>query len=234
MPNNIKVYMMDSSVNIEQLKIQRDFFDNFLGETSYKCLPISFANTVGWGISFPEDISFIWDGEEENFVDHVKVLSGEKYFEVRPNKTITFRTGMAIETDENLTTLVTPVPNQFNDGWEVISNVISTSFYRNQLELAIVVLKSNEIITIKANTPIFRILPISLSELNNSSVEVFEWKDKDDSVYNDEYTDEIKKYSEGPKLHNFYKNATNHKGEKIGSHEVDFLNLKTIFRRKSV
>ncbi len=234
MPYKIKAYIMDSSVKIEQLSIKREFFDNFPGKTPYRCLPISSANTVGWGVSFSEDISFIWDGETNNFVNHVKILSGERYIEPRANQTITFRSGFALKTDENITILVTPVPNQFSYSWDVISFTLSTSFYRNQLEPAITILKPNEIITIKAGTPVFRILPISLSELNESIIELNKWENADFSVYNKEYTDEMKKYSNGPELHNFYRNATDHKGNSVGNHEVKFLNLKTIVKEDNV
>jgi hypothetical protein len=218
--------MKEDGSTIKPLTNKRDFFDNSSDKSAYKCLPITSASVVGWGVSFPEDISFIWDGETDNFPDHVKILSGKKYVEASTNKTLILYSGFAIETDENITTLITPVPNQFTDEWATVSLALSTSFYRSMINFGIVVLKANKVITIKAGTLIANILPVSLSELNNSEVEVYDWQMRDSSVYNDEYSNVIKENSKLRNvLSNFYRNAVNHKKEKIGNHEVKFLNL---------
>ena len=188
MSYSIKLYAQEDSAIVEPLSIKRDFFDQSDNKTAYKCLPISSANVVGWGISFPDDISFVWDGESNNFKDHVKVLSGNKHITVMENKTISFNTYFSLSTDKNLSILITTVPNQFSNSWATVSAVFSTSFYHDTIQPAIVVLKANEVITIKAGTPVANILPISLSQLNGSIVEKLNWDKKDFSVYNDEYS----------------------------------------------
>ena len=47
---------------IEQTKVKRDWMDDTLDAHAYKCFPVSMANTIGWSISFLDDIEFIWDG----------------------------------------------------------------------------------------------------------------------------------------------------------------------------
>lgn len=228
MSYQIKAYMDEGSANIEPLSVKRDFFDNSTNKTAYKCLPITSASMIGWAISFPKDISFIWDGEFENFPEHVKILSGEEYAVASTNKTIVLNPRFSLKTDENITTLINPVPNQFSDEWATISFAVSTSFFENIINLGIYTLKSNKIITIKAGTPVAIILPISLSSLNNSSIELLSWEKRNNSIYNDDYENKINENLKNNKLSNFYKNATNHKNEKIGNHEVKFLNLKII------
>ena len=228
MSYKIKAYMQEESAKLEPLSIKRDFFDKSDNKTAYKCLPISSANVVGWGVSFPEDISFIWDGELDNFIDHVEILSGKNYAVVMENKTISFSTYFSLSTDKNVSVLVMPVSNQFSDEWATVSAVFSTSFYHDTIQPAITILKPNQIITIKAGTPIAAILPISLSSLNDSVVERFDWKEKDFSVYNEDYSNAMKISQSADNLVNFYRNGWNHKKEKIGEHEVKYLNLKTV------
>jgi hypothetical protein len=48
-------------VKIEQTLIQRDWMDATVERHAYKCFPVSLANTVGWSISFLDDIEFVWD-----------------------------------------------------------------------------------------------------------------------------------------------------------------------------
>lgn len=234
MSYEIKAYKYDKEVMTNPLSIKREWFDNSPGKTAYKCLPISSANVVGWGISFPEDISFIWDGQREDFANHVKKISGEKYFRPQDNGTIAFLTDFCIETEENVSIMIMPVPNQFSDSWATISATFSTSFYRDNIQPGIVILKSNEIITIKAGTPIAAFIPISFSQLDNSTLEVKDWDEKDFSNYNDDYADAMGYSMSSLDLAGFYRNAVNHKKEKIGKHEVTYLNLKTIFGNKDV
>jgi hypothetical protein len=220
--------MEDKSVILEPLKLKRKWFDESSNKMAYRCLSIASANVIGWGLAFPENISFIWDGETSDFQNHVKILSGEKYIRVADNGTIAFNTYFSLSTDKHVTIMVGPVPNQFFESWSTVSATFSTSFYLDHIQAAIVLLKANEIITIKAGTPIAAIIPISLTELNNSKIEVFDYSKKDFTNYNHEYSKCLQNSQKSTKLLNFYKNATNHKNKKIGDHEVKYLNLKTV------
>ena len=78
---NFDVYKVypNQSANIQPLSVKREWMDETDEAHAYKCFPVSLTNQLGWGISFPEDISFIWDGISDSQPIHVKVLSGEKY-----------------------------------------------------------------------------------------------------------------------------------------------------------
>jgi len=228
MSYEVNAYLQNKEVRIDPLTIKRDFFDNSDGKAAYRCLPISSANIIGWGISFPEDISFIWDGELNNFQEHVKILSGENYIVPMENKTLSFNSGISLKTGEDLSVFLFPVPNQFSNEWSTMSAVFSTSFYNDEVRPAIVLHKSNQVITIKAGTPVAALIPISLTNLNNSTIKVEDWDNKDFSVYNEDYAKAMEDSRYAPELVSFYRNAWNHKKEKIGKHEVSYLNLKTI------
>ena len=128
----IKAYKVNNNpANIEPLSVKREWMDQTYDAHAYKCFPVSLTNQLGWGISFPEDISFIWDGISDSSKDHVKVLKGNKYvYTDRSNATISFKTGLMFKTDEDITLLQMPVPNSFIYGATPFTALISTSFYK--------------------------------------------------------------------------------------------------------
>ena len=163
-----KVYP-NQSANIQPLGVKREWMDETSDKHAYHCFPVSLSNTLGWGISFPIDIEFIWDGISDSTDTHVKVLKGNEYVSTsRANATISFNTNLVIRTEENVSMLAMPTPNWPIDGVWPFTTLISTSFFKGTFPIAWRITKANEIITIPAHTPVASIIPISLSNLNNS------------------------------------------------------------------
>jgi len=221
----------DDTALIEPLLATREWMDETAEKHAYMCFPISLTNRLGWGISFPEDISFIWDGITDTTADHIKILKGEKYvYTGRGNATISFMTGLMFKTDENTSTLSMPVPNLFVRGGQAYTTLISTSFYMPELPIAWRLTEPNIEITIPAGQPVAAVLPISLTNLQeNYTLEMLE--DRPDSSY----WGEIKKYGDAAQAKNevgdwsmMYRDAVNYAGEKVGAHEVKSLKLKTV------
>jgi hypothetical protein len=216
----------DSKFNT--LSIKRDWMDDTWEKHAYKCFPVSLANTLGWTVSYPEDISFIWDGNPDSSPDHVKILSGEKYvYNGRANATISFFTGLTFKGNENVSLLLMPVPNQFIDGVQGFTNIVSTSVLSSELPYAWRITKANEVITIPANTPIVSIVPISLSAVQDFEMNLY------DANFDQSHYDEIAEYGKASQEKsktgdwtNFYRDAVNHKGEPKGNHELKSLKLK--------
>lgn len=231
-----KIYaerVSENSADIAQMPVKRWWMDDTYDKHAYQCFPLALTNRLGWSVSFPEDISFIWDGISDSSPDHIKVLAGNKYVSLqRANATVSFNIGIKFTTENNVTLLTMPPSNYFVEGATCFTTLISTSFFDGPMPIAYRVTQANKIITIKANTPICTILPISLSELQNSEI-VFEVnKNKKDSVVeinNSESADEIRNniLSSG-KWTNFYKNGLNWMGQKVGEHEVKSINLKVV------
>ena len=223
----------ENSADISQMPVKRWWMDDTYDKHAYQCFPLALTNRLGWAVSFPEDISFIWDGISDSSPDHIKVLSGNKYVGLqRANATVSFNIGIKFTTENNVTLLTMPPSNYFVDGATCFTTLISTSFFDGPLPIVYRVTQPNKVITIKANTPICTILPISLSELQDSEV-VFEVNEKkkdslseiNDSASVYEIRDSI--LSSG-KWTNFYKNGLNWLGKKVGDHEVKSINLKVI------
>ena len=229
---NFNVYKIhEGSANIEQLPIKRDWMDKTVNQHAYKCFPVSITNGLGWGISFPEDIVFKWDGISDTSKDHVKVIAGERFvYTDRANATISFKTGLIFETEENVSMLHMPTPNLFIDGITPFTTLMSTSFFKGELPSAAKILKPNIEIIIKANIPYATILPISLSNLQNSTAKVHSPNQVPMRFFPDNtgYSETIYELNKQGKWSNFYRDAVDHKGNKIGNHEIKAIRLNTI------
>lgn len=228
--NKILVYRSENSANIEQLNIKRDWMEQTYDRHAYNCFPLNLTNSLGWGISFPEDIIFVWDGMSDSDHNHVKIISGEKWCHpFRANATISFKTGLTFKTEEDVTTLVMPVPNQFIDGAQCFTTLISTSFFTGEIQVAWRITKSDVPIIIKAGTPVCSIIPISLSNLNNSEIVLKDINKKPKLNFDGEqYGIESQRIANSGQWTHFYRNATDHKKNKIGNHELKTLRLNTI------
>jgi hypothetical protein len=236
----IKAYTSGQHGVVDQLPLHRDWMDITFDRHAYQCFPISLSNRLGWGISYPEDITFIWDGINDSTADHVKVISGSKYVHSnRGNRTISFHTGIIFvgENNENVTLLTMPVPNQFIRGAQCITTLISTSVLAGDLPIAWMITEPNVEITIPANTPIAAILPISLSEVQSNELEVLsgrppyennDWNSKmhERSIASQEMN------SKGEWTH-FYRDAVDHKGNPFGKHESKKIIMKLINNAKN-
>lgn len=232
MKKTILVYKdHNSSANIEQLSVKRKWMEETSGKHAYHCFPISLANTMGWGISFPEDISFIWDGISDETPDHVTIIKGEKYCTPqRANATISFITYLTFITQQNTTMLVCPVPNDFNENAQCFTTLISTSFYKSIFPIAWKILKPNIEITIPANTPVAMVVPVSLNRLQEYEVVIKKQDQEFLSEYRKEENKNLEFYKEKSQKGMFghlYRKAENYNGEKIGEHEVQRIKLDT-------
>ena len=222
-----KVYP-NQSANIQPLGVKREWMDETSDKHAYHCFPVSLSNTLGWGISFPIDIEFIWDGISDSTDTHVKVLKGNEYVSTsRANATISFNTNLVIRTEENVSMLAMPTPNWPIDGVWPFTTLISTSFFKGTFPIAWRITKANEIITIPAHTPVASIIPISLSNLNNSIATIKGYSDLPKDFFpKEDYGKIVSDINKSGKWTDFYRNAVDHKNNKIGSHEVKSLRLK--------
>lgn len=224
---SVTVYTTGKYAKIDQLGLQRDWMDLTFDRHAYQCFPVSLSNRVGWGISFPEDISFIWDGVNDSTDTHVKILSGGRYVHSgRGNRTISFNTDLTfhLDSEETWSLMTMPVPNQFIRGAQCMTTIISPSALQGELPIAWMITEPNIEITIPANTPIASIIPISLSSLQDYPVLVKRGRpDYENDEWNMRMRDRGNKSQElnmAGKWTHFYRDAVDHNGEKMGEHEA--------------
>jgi hypothetical protein len=219
----------DSPAIISQMPAKREWMDQTYDKHAYNCFPVTLTNTLGWSISFPEDITFIWDGISDSSSHHVKVLDGEKFVSTgRANATISFNTGIRLKTEDNVSLLIMPPPNLFKKEAQCFTTLISTSFFPGEIPIAWRITQPMVPITIKANEPVCTILPISLSEIQNSEINFFPISQMPTSSFNNDELGEQNKRNEiikNGKWTNFYRDAVDWQGNKIGSHETKSIKL---------
>lgn len=225
---NISVEKTHRSLfKIEPMSIKRDWMDATSENHAYRCFPVTQANVIGWNLSCLEDIVFTWDGINDQTDQHVKIDSPEGSYPGRGQSSISLNTGLIFRTDQNVSIWTINPVNYFNDDFETMSNLISTSFYDNPLPLAIKAKKANTKVVIKAGTPIATIIPISLTDLNHSSINIIEYADPENlrRQANNDYGKAAQELNQAGEWTDWYRDAVNEKNESVGSHEVKTLKL---------
>lgn len=225
---NISVEKMGRSIfEIKPMSIKRDWMDATSENHAYRCFPVTQANVVGWSISCIEDIVFKWDGINDQTDKHVEIFSPEGSYAGRGQSSISLNTSLVFRTDQDVSILTINPVNYFNEDFETMSNLISTSFYDNPLPLAIKARKPNVLVTIKAGTPIATIIPISLTKLNDTVININNYEDLNNKRQNanTSYGVAAQKVNSSGEWTDWYRNAVNENNESVGSHEVKTLKL---------
>lgn len=232
---NISVEKMQGGIfNIDPMSIKRDWMDITSEKHAYRCFPVTQANVIGWNLSCTEDIVFTWDGINDQTDQHIKIVSPEGSYAGRGQSTISLNTSLVFRTEQDVSILTINPVNYFNEDFETMSNLISTSFYDNPLPLAIKAKKANERVVIKAGTPIATIIPISLTNLNNSIIKIVKYRDDNGlrQRANIEYGNAAQVINSSGKWTDWYRDAVNEREESIGRHEVKALKLYVEDRTK--
>ena len=228
---------LDSNVILSPMSIKRDWMDNTPEKHAYRCFPVTQANMIGWNISWKEDIRFIWNGVNDTSQDNVKILTESPFlYTGRGQSTVSFTTGIIFKTDENLSMFTINPVNYFNDDFEVISSLISTSWFEKSFPLAIKAKIPNKEILIKAGQPIATIVPISLTNLDNTCIKIYDHKDPGNIRQNKQksYSLAAQEINKSGNWTDWYRDAINEKGESLGNHETKVLRLSVEDNRKMV
>jgi hypothetical protein len=233
---NISVEKLDGcSFEINPMSIKRDWMDATPDRHAYRCFPVTQANVIGWNLTCKDDIEFEWDGITDHTDQHVKIFSPKNAYAGRGQSSLSLRPQLIFRTDANVSMWIVNPVNYFNDDFETMSALVSTSFYNNPLPLAIRAKTANKRVLIKAGTPIATLIPISLSNLNGTDIEIVEYPDDDKKrlLANMSYGAASQKVNSTGEWTDWYRDAVNEKGETLGAHEVKTLKLGVIDKTKS-
>jgi len=233
----IEVYKLGNgpSAKLRPLNIQREWMDSGV----YHCIPISIANKIGYGVYFEEDISFRLDSKNgsaystntNSFIWSGESLTNNAYG--RGYGTVSFEPNLIFKTDENVSLMTMPVPNQILENATVISTLLSTSFFTASLPIVWKLHKENHEYFIPAGTDVACVLPISLSSIQNCEMNYHDYDFPDEKINSSpEYLDALSEKMNSDGKSGFYKKAIDHNNNKIGKHEVDKLNLFLNEKRK--
>jgi Family of unknown function (DUF6065) len=106
----------------------RDWMDAFSGHHPYRCLPLAIANTYGWQILLPVDVTAEWNGGMG--VGDVAVTCAHPHQAVSNFRrgVITFDVGYIFRTPPGYHLLVTGPSNIFKDGVAPMTAVVETDW----------------------------------------------------------------------------------------------------------
>jgi hypothetical protein len=194
---------------------------------AYRCFPVTQSNVIGWSLSCVKDIEFIWDGVNDQTPDRIEIFSPEGAYSGRGQSSISLNTGLVFRTDKDVSIFTINPVNYFSNEFETMSSLMSTSFYDNPLPLAIKAKVANKRVVIKAGTPVATIIPISLSNLNGTNIEIVKYQDNDRTRLeaNMSYGNAAQEINKTGKWTDWYRDAVNENKESQGSHEVKTLKL---------
>jgi hypothetical protein len=116
-----------------------------------------------------------------------------------------------------------------------MSSLISSSWFDSDFPLAIKAMVPNKEIFIKAGQPIATIIPISLTELDNTAIKVFDYLDKDGTRQkkHQSYGNAAQEINKTGNWTDWYRDAINEKGKSLGSHETKALRLSVEDNREN-
>jgi hypothetical protein len=221
---------------ISPMSIKRDWMDNTPEKHAYRCFPVTQANMVGWNLSWSKDIEFVWNGINDTSSENVKIIGeNNNIYTGRGQSSISFNTGLIFKTDKEISMFVINPVNYFSEEFETISSIISTSWFDNGFPLAIKAKSSNKKILIKAGQPIATIIPISLTSLDNTSINIYDYLDKDGirQKKHQSYGNAAQEINKKGEWTDWYRDAINEKGESLGDHETKVLRLSVIDNTKN-
>jgi hypothetical protein len=223
-----KLYGCD--FEIQPMSVKRDWMDVTSEKHAYRCFPVTQANVVGWSLSCKKDIVFTWDGINDQTDNHVIIKSPDNAYAGRGQSSISLNTSLIFRTSPDVSILTINPVNYFNQDFETMSNLISTSFSDNPLPLAIKAKKANEETIIKAGTPIATIIPISLTALNNTVINIVAYQDPDRKRQqaNISYGEAAQVINTSGDWTDWSREAVDEKGNSLGTHEVKTLKLSVI------
>jgi hypothetical protein len=227
--HNIDAYLDNPekpTAKIRPLPIKRDWMHSY----TYNCHPIGIANTLGYGIYFDHDISFIWDGSRDEGARGI--IGKESVWVGRGEGTVSFVTNLILKTDENTSIITMPVPNEKIEGAQVLGTILSTSVFTGTFSVVWKLDTPDKEYFVPAGTNIACILPVSLASIQDSVINIKNIAWPFESIQDsEEYMNYLKDLNSQGIRPRMYKKAINHRGETIGKHEVDSINLHVNYEK---
>jgi hypothetical protein len=221
----------DSVIGVAPMSIKREWMDETPEKHAYRCFPVTQANMVGWNIFSYKDIEFRWNGVNDTSSENVEIINGQDFtYTGRGQSTVSINTGLTFRTEQNISLLTINPVNYFNDDFETMSSLISTSWMDSGFPLAIKARTPNKNIIIKAGTPLATLIPVSLTAMDNTAIEIIDYSDPERKreQAHQSYGEAAQEVNKSGQWTDWYRDAINEKGESLGKHETKVLRLSVI------
>jgi hypothetical protein len=144
----------------------------------YKCLPVKIANQIGWQIECPIDFECLWEGGVDieslkiRFKDEDSSIFRREIKSHFGNGILTFSIPYIFSTPRNYSLYVRGPTNYYKEYCQYLDAVIESDWLMYSFTYNIKIHKPNTIISFKKGEPLFCFIPINLSKINNSNIEI--------------------------------------------------------------
>jgi hypothetical protein len=197
--NEIEIYYINGEpiFNVEPMGFKRDWMDQTINGTAYRCIPLNVANQYGWQILSPIEFCANWNGGslnsdmEVHFHEESKINVAASHFGYG---ILTIVPDFVIKTPKDVSLHVRGVPNQFIDGLSPLEGIVETDWLPFTFTYNIKFTRPGEII-FKKGDPLFTITPIDKNYIESFSLV------KKDLSENDDLLEKSKSFGESRMNH---------------------------------
>lgn len=166
----IKLYPNETNrLAVEPAKKMRDWMNDNVH--SYRCVPLSVANQIGWDIILDRKVVIAWNGN--NSREDIMVIEGQESAKSHfGSGTITLDIGYTWHTPENTQLLIMPVPNDDNyNRFQSLTALVETDRLKYPWFLTIRMVNKGYT-TIEAGTKLCRVIPITIGNYEDISIKI--------------------------------------------------------------
>lgn len=220
--------------NIEQASSRRHWMDASSDSHPYHCIPVVRANSHGWQITLPQDVTVVWNGGEG--ADAIEILQGRMLEGYDYNLAdtslghgvLSFHPYILVKTPEPYNLYVTGAPNFIMQGAVPLTGVVETWWSPYTFTMNWKIRYINRPVTFKKGMPYCFFFPINSLELENWTLAEKDIKDHPFSKEHEEWA--IDRRDNPQKRHHFYKKGIAPNGCPIANPEFHKLkiNLKEL------
>ena len=231
---DLEFYPIDKDYRpqIYQSSSKRDWMDASTNKHPYHCIPIVRANSHGWELRMPQDLTVIWDGNESP--EGLQIIDGE----YEPNTgyplaaslvghgVLTFYCWYLIKTPEPYNLYVSGAPNKYVKGAAPVTGVVETHWSPYTFTMNWKIRYKNRPVTFKKDDPFVFFFPVDSTALENFNPVI---KEIETHPHYDSYQEWSDDRGANPeKKHYYYKKGTDTKGCPIANPDLhkNKLNLK--------
>lgn len=159
---------------IRPCRPSRDWMDATPGQYAYRCIPLSAANTMGWEILNPVDVTLTWSGTDAGDSIQAKPARPDP-FAPRPHfgsGTVTWYLPFLFRTPREYGLIVTGPANHDKAHIVPLDAFVRTDWVPFPFTMNWRITAAGEAIEFAAGEPICRILPYPLELLNDMQIEL--------------------------------------------------------------
>jgi hypothetical protein len=168
-------------ISIEQGSVKRQWMSETIDLNAYKCLPLNIANQHGWAIYPNKNVSFIWNGVDENrnsfkFTENDDDLAVSWF----GHGIVTFQIPFLVRLEEGYNLYITGAPNHHIKGIQACSGIYEADRAPYTFTMNWRVMQPFVPITFTKSDPVCFFFPIKQNLVENTEIKYSLFEDQDE------------------------------------------------------